>query len=46
VTAAVDFCEAEAQKKKSDFEEMMKMPAAPGEKVCNMISGKETRKQF
>lgn len=39
MTAAVDFCEKEATSKKAEFDEMAKLPATPGEKSCNMISG-------
>jgi hypothetical protein len=38
-TAAVDYCEKESNNKKSDFEEMSKIPVPAGEKVCNMMSG-------
>lgn len=37
ITAAVDYCEKEANNKKSHFEEMAKSAPA-GEKVCSMIS--------
>lgn len=40
ITGAVDFCEKETNNKKSDFDEMAKLPVLPaGEKVCSMISG-------
>lgn len=35
----MDYCEKLANEKKSEFDELMKLPSPPGIKVCNMISG-------
>lgn len=37
--AAIEHCLNEGNSKKSEFDEMTKLPAAPGEKMCNMMSG-------
>lgn len=40
ITTAVEFCDKDAESMKAEFDEMMtKMPAPPGEKQCNMITG-------